>query len=448
MPAQLATLIVAIFILYLFWEEIREDQGTSHALWIPMIWMFLAGSRYASQWLDLGQPVDPRQVYRDGSPLDGAIFGLLIAAGAAILVMRRLDWGRLILNNKWIGLYFLFCAASVVWADESFVSLKRWVKAMGDVTMALVVLSEEKPIEAIGTLLRRLAFVVLPLSVLFIKFYPDLGRAYHMGFPMYTGVATTKNSLGQVCVITGIYFGWSLAYRWQDEYEKGGGARIFADLIFLAMIGWLLYMANSATSWVCVILLSAIFAAGRIKSLADEPQRLVNLFGMSIVLFFVLEQVFGVSDWIIASLGRDKDLTTRVPMWELLLGLDTNPFVGAGYESFWSGERMEKIWRQFPGIIQAHNGYLDLYLNVGMIGLLLMLVSIIAGLVRIVDRLETAYSPSILLLAFCIAVVMNNWAEATIKPVSNMFVILLFGIVNIPDDESLVDDETGGRHGL
>jgi len=429
MPAQFATLIVIIFILYLFWADLREDHGTSNAVWIPMIWMFLAGSRYFSQWLDLGQPIDPRDVYKDGSPVDAAVFGALIVAGAAVLGRRGLDWGRLLLENKWIGFYFLFCAVSVVWSDDSFVSLKRWVKAMGDVVMALVVLTEQRPIEAMGTLLKRLAFVVLPLSVLFIKFYPELGRAYHMAAPMYTGVATSKNTLGQICLISGIYFCWVLLYRWREEVDRGGIARIGVYALFVVMVAWLLYMASSATSVACWLVVAGFFGAARVPALAAEPRRLVVLLGSAIALFAMLETAFGVSDWIIASLGRSRDLTTRVPMWELLLSLNTNPLIGVGFESFWSGERLGIVWRQFPGIIQAHNGYVDLYLNLGVIGLLLLLVGIGAGVAGAIRELESDYAGSLLRIAFVVTVLLNNWTEASIKPVSIMFVILCMGIL-------------------
>ncbi len=442
---QLATLVCVLFILYLFWSDCREDTDTSNAVWIPLIWMFLAGSRYLSQWLDLGGGVNPFQVYQEGSPIDSAIFGALIVAGVTILYRRGLDWGRLLVQYKWICFYFLFCALSIVWSDDSFVSFKRWIKALGDVIMVLVILTEERPYEAVGTLLRRLAFVILPLSVLFIKFYPDLGRAYHMAAPMYTGVATSKNSLGQICLISGIYFSWSLIFRWHDEIEKGGVPRVAVTLLFLVLIAWLFYMADSATSVTCWLVVLGFFLAGRVPALANEPRKFVLSGAIVIALIVVLEYTFGISNAIITSLGRSPDLTTRVPMWEMLLSLGTNPLIGAGYESFWSGERFNSIWRAYPGIIQAHNGYVDLYLNLGIIGLLLIVSSIIIGIANAFRKLESDYAIALLRIAFIIAVVLNNWTEATIKPVSNMFIILLFGIMDVSDRDGLEEESDDPR---
>jgi len=441
MPAELAALICILFILYLFWLDMKEDDGNSITLWIPMVWMFLAGSRYISQWFDLGGGISSFQMYQEGSLVDSTIFATLIMFGATILYQRGLDWRQLLLRNKWLFFYFLFCAMSILWSDDSLVSLKRWIKALGDVIMALVVLTEERPYEAIGTLLRRLAFVILPLSALFIRFYPDLGRAYHMAAPMYIGAATSKNSLGQICLISGICFSWSLIFQWREEIERGGAPRVAVSLLFLLLVAWLFYMADSATSLTCWLVVLGLFLAGRVPALANRPRVFVASAAIAVALLGVLEYTFGISDAIIAGLGRSKDLTTRVPMWEMLLSLDTNPLIGVGYENFWSGERVNAIWRMYPGIIQAHNGYVDLFLNLGLVGLLLIATNILVGIANVFRKLESDYAVALLQLAFIVTVVLNNWTEASIKPISNMFVILLFGIMDVSGQESL---EEGG----
>ena len=53
--------------------------------------------------------------------------------------------------------------------------------------------------------------------------------------------------------------------------------------------------------------------------------------------------------------------------------MHTNPLVGTGYESFWLGPRLKDVWAQTgAGINEAHNGYLEVYLNQGLIGLVLL----------------------------------------------------------------------------
>ena len=394
--------------------------------------MFLAGSRYVSQWLNLlGVPVTSADVFLEGSPIDRSIFLILILAGVIILVRRKLNWSDLITKNAWIWLFFIFGAISILWSDYPFVSFKRWIKALGNVIMVLVILTEERPYEAIGVILRRLAFLLLPLSVLFIKYYPDLGRAYHMGRPMFTGVALQKNGLGQICLLSGIYFSWNLLLTRREGIELGRRLHFSIYLITLPMIAWLLYKANSATSLACMVVAVGLFVVARQPAVNREPRRILALGIACIMLFGLLELTFDMSGAVISMLGRDPTLTTRVPMWKDLLAMAKNPIVGFGYESFWLGARrlfMDEHW----GITtQAHNGYLEMYLNLGLIGLFFLLGWILSGLRKVASHLEIYYPGAMLRLCFIVVVVLYNWVEATFYGVNNMWALFIFGIMNV-----------------
>ena len=85
---------------------------------MPLAWMFLAGSRWVSSWLNVAPSFASANDYAEGSPVDRAVFFALIVAGIVILARRKIDWQRLLLNNKWIVLYLLYCLASMAWSDE------------------------------------------------------------------------------------------------------------------------------------------------------------------------------------------------------------------------------------------------------------------------------------------------------------------------------------------
>lgn len=403
--------------------------GVSAAIWIPLIWMILAGSRYVSQWLNLDASMSSAEAYFEGSPLDASVFLALIIAGMVILFRRRVNWSKVLTQNAWIWIFFIFCVTSILWSDYPFVSFKRWIKAFGNVIMALVILTEVHPYEAIGVVLRRFSFLLLPLSVLFIKYYPDLGRTYHMGMPMFTGVAFQKNGLGQICLISGIYFFWDLLLGRKKRNESGRRFRIHIYLITLAMIVWLLDKANSATSLACMLVALCLFIAGRQPAMARRPRRIVSLVVACIALFGALQLSFDLKGAAIDMLGRTPDLTDRIPIWEDLLGRVENPIIGVGYEMFWSGERMTLIWEKFGEIWQAHNGYIDIYLNIGIVGLGFLVISIISGGLKAIKHLDHDYAYALLRISFIMVAIFYNWTEAAFKPVSNIFVLLLLGLM-------------------
>jgi len=206
----IAVILCLWFVVHLFRADARENPDASAALFVPLTWMFLAGSRYVSSWLSLGGPATSGS-YDEGSPIDAATFFTLIAAGAIILYRRRLQWGQVLSGNKLLAFYLLFCFVSLLWADAPFVSLKRWVKDLGNPIMALLILTDPQPLQSLCLVLRRLSYLLLPLSILFVRYYPDLGRDYRAdGSPMFTGVGHQKNDLGLMCLVTGIYFAWQL----------------------------------------------------------------------------------------------------------------------------------------------------------------------------------------------------------------------------------------------
>src|SRR5262245_14384631 len=120
MPPALAVLICILFVVYLFGMDSKKSNGHSIALWIPLFWMFLAGSRYPSSWLDLRSPIISADAIAEGNPFNASVFFSLIAVSAFILSRRKIDWSRLLSQNKWIVLYFLYCLSSIIWTDEPF----------------------------------------------------------------------------------------------------------------------------------------------------------------------------------------------------------------------------------------------------------------------------------------------------------------------------------------
>lgn len=431
MPPQLALLIYILLILYLFWMDRNKNEGVSRAIWIPFIWMLPSASHEFSFWISYFFNIGSSSgSIIEGNPYDRVVQTVLIAAGVIVLIKRRLNWNVLFTQNGWIWLYFIFGAISFFWSDYPFVSLKRWIKAMGNVIMVLVILTEERPYEAIGVILRWLAFLLLPLSVLLIKYYPDLGRSYHMGQPMYRGVTCGKNGLGQICMLFSIYFSWNLLLNRREGVESGRRLHFSIYLIILPMIAWLLYTANSATSLACTVVAVGLFVVARQPAVAREPRRILTLCIACVVLFGIMEFFFDVKDTIITMLGRRPDLTTRVPMWEDLLGMVKNPIVGCGYESFWLGDRRQYMYENWKITGQAHNGYLEMYLNLGLIGLFFLVGWILSGLRKVSRYLVIDYPAAMLRLCFIAVVVLYNWTEAQFYGNTNMWLLFFLGVMD------------------
>jgi exopolysaccharide production protein ExoQ len=435
MPRQLALLICIFFTLYLFWVDLKRSKGPSKALWIPLIWMFLAGSRYISEWLNIGGTVESQDAYvkyLEGSPLDAIVFLCLIIGGMLVLLQRKLNRGELFTKNAWIWLFFLYAGISILWSDFPFTSSKRWIKALGNVIMALIILTEKHPYEAAGAILRRLAILVIPLSIVLCKFYPEIGRSTFLGTYTYTGMAGSKNSLGQLCLLSGIYFLSSLLLVEHRETMFGGRPHRLLSYLFLGMIAWLLHIADSATSLTCLTVVLCLLLLSRIPAIAHRPQRILTVGVVLLTLIGFLGLTFNVRELALSVLHREPSLTTRVPMWKGLLDMKTNPIFGVGYDSFWLGDRLNFLWEKYGSFIQSHNGYLETYLNLGLIGVLLIVAIIFSGLMKLRKHLTVDYRAAVMRLSIILTVAIYNWTEATFYGVSNMWLLLFVTVIDTP----------------
>ena len=160
------------------WWLIRRDvarrEGLSSAIWIPTIWVAIIGSRPVTMWLGFGGGTSTME----GSPLDALIFFILIIAAFVTLSRRSLNWSQVISENWPIFLFYAFLLISVLWANSPLNSFKRWFKEFGNIAVLLVILTEAKPQQAIRAVFVRCAYLLLPLSVVFIRYFPSIGRFY------------------------------------------------------------------------------------------------------------------------------------------------------------------------------------------------------------------------------------------------------------------------------
>ena len=439
MPPQIATVVFVLGILGLFWLDRDREARTSKALWVPVLWLLINGSRSVSQWMESGPIVDSPERYVEGSPLDAFVFGTLLAAGLIVLVGRRRQVGLLLRANGPILLFFSYCALSTLWSDYTFVAFKRWTKALGDVVMVLIVLTDPDRLPALKRVLARAAFLLVPLSVLFIKFYPDLGRSYNQWtwLPMYAGVTTGKNELGMTCLVFGLGSAWRFfrAFRAGEGTRRAG--RVIAHGIILAMVLWLLRMSNSMTSLSCFIMAGGLLAITSLVRLARKPV-VVHLLVAAIVSVSFSVLFLHVGGGALETMGRDSTLTGRTEIWSTVLSVAENPLVGTGYESFWLPERIQRLWDVFGLHIQeAHNGYLEVYLNLGWIGVALLAVLIVTGYRNVSVAFRRDPDAGGLRLAYFIAAVVYSFTEAGFRTMSLIWIVFLLATTAVPEPSVL-----------
>jgi len=133
----------------------------------------------------------------------------------------------------------------------------------------------------------------------------------------------------------------------------------------------------------------------------------------------------------LGALGKDVTLTGRVPLWLALIPfLQERPWTGYGLGGFWLGWEGPSayVWSQVgwdPS--HGHNGYLDLWLDLGLIGLSLglwLLLSLLSWGIRRYLR-EGFSGTNLFWVGLGVFLAVYNFAESNFLRANNLYWILL-----------------------
>ena len=227
---------------------------------------------------------------------------------------------------------------------------------------------------------------------------------------------------------------WATYRRWRDGTRAGQGLPGWADVSVLLIALFLLkgeenaYSATSlATFAVGVSAFLGLLWLRRRKAAVPLPavMALVTLligFGLS-APFLGGSNVAAFS----SSLGRDDTLTGRTDTWaELVPVVMSRPLLGCGFGSFWTTAR-----RDFYEMSHGHNGYLDVLLELGFVGLGFYVAWLFASARRLHRTLSQDYDWASLGICFLLMALIHNTTEPSLTSLASglVAVIALFSSV-------------------
>jgi O-antigen ligase len=257
----------------------------------------------------------------------------------------------------------------------------------------------------------------------------DWGQSY------YTGVTLDKNMFGYLLFAYGLFFASEFVCTFRQDSSRRAIRRtnLVSCGLLLAMIVWLTPLANSKTSLFALVIGIAVILA---LQFSKAKRHLWSFVIATVIIAAISNELFSVKGAILEASGRDATLTGRTGIWQTVLSEPINPLFGTGYASFWLGERLQRIWALYPRtqLIQAHNGYLEVYLNLGVVGLVLLGGVLWTGLRNarrrlLADQYTIGNLDGSLLhtfgIAYILAYLVYNTTEATFQGLNFLFIIFL-----------------------
>jgi len=341
----------------------------------------------------------------------GALAAILAAASVAVLVRHRASIrpGSL----PWPLVAFLALAAiSIAWSFYPGASaigvFAQVITTLTAVAIALVLTGDEL-LRALGWALRAILVLSLmfELAVSLVVRAPVLpvwvtaadrvdpplmlywSRNLLLEGDRIQGIVGNSGLLGMIALIALIVFGVQLA---------AGTVRRRLGILWLLLAATMLVLTRSAT--ITVALVAVLIVLGMILALrrAESPRaRLAVYGGIVVALAAVAGSVLAFRPVLLDLLGKSDDLTGRLDIWDAVIGLATQrPVFGWGWVSFWAPwvEPFDNLVTR-NGVIQlhAHNAWLDVWLQLGVVGLLvfgsLVVTTAIRSWLLATDRVVT-----------------------------------------------------------
>lgn len=427
MPPILALIITAIFILVLLRLDRKQNPTASRALWIPTLWMLLVTSRALGSWTGTGGGME------EGSPLDRAVLSMLLIMGVLILISRNFSWTNIIKHNLSLMILIAFMLISVFWSEIPFLSLKRWIRAIGVmIIMACVVASEVDPRQALMSVFRRIIYVHMPLSILLIKYYPHLGVTFGRwtGEVMWVGVSTQKNGLAQTCYFAFFFFLWAFIRRWWGPDKSVTWYHTYIEL-FVAMLSLWLFMGpkhtltySSTSTATLAIGLAVLF------SLLWLKRQNIKVRGYSLPVIISAIILYGIITPFMGRLAifdvptlleRSDTLTGRADIWAKVIPLAMEkPFLGHGF-CFWT-EELTLLTKANS----SHNGYLDTIFGLGFIGLILSAVFLIVSCRKAQREMMHHFHLGIFWFCMVLMSAIHDIAESSVYSFTGLYPMVIF----------------------
>jgi O-antigen ligase len=301
---------------------------------------------------------------------------VIIYATVAVLCLFefRWTWHNISRNPSLIVLLILACA-STAWADSSDIVIRR---ALGLVGASLfgVYLGTRFSFDEQLRLLRWALRVAAAGTIALLILSPSRALSAPGGGGAYRGIFPHKNILGAAMALAFI-----VEWYVRDKRPASKVLRLFSLCVYAA----LLVISNSLSSILTVAVSLTVVWIVRILCRRHQiPIAAIAAFGMVLVMAVTITGV-GSGD-VLGLMGRSSDLTGRTELWSAVTeAIQEKPLLGYGFSGFWkdaSPGSQIVIGQVHWTPTYSHNGYLEITLSLGLVGLALCVFLLCVGFRR------------------------------------------------------------------
>ena len=266
-------------------------------------------------------------------------------------------------------IFIVFCIASLLWSVYFNASLFQLSLMIFASLIGVYLAIRYKP-GTVFEIVRYFGVFSVVTSFLLFILVPPLARLDNPVFQgAWRGIFWHRNHLGSLMAF------FSAIFLVKAMITSHLRVQLFINAVFFILSALLVFGSRSATGILIFLFLSGmlffVFLWLRIRHVLKKKHYIILLIILGIIAIILITNL----DFFFGLLGRNTSLTGRIPLWnDLIKNIWTQrPILGYGFGALWKQESFRifmqmKLGWTYP-VYFSDNGYLDLLLNIGVVGL-------------------------------------------------------------------------------
>lgn len=327
-------------------------------------------------------------------------FGILISKS-------EIDFG--IDRFKVLALPLVLCSIvflSVFWSsDEKFTRLSAvfYICLAAAVSIAAHKLTVNSLLVAASYAFRII--LVVSWSLVLLGSQSAMAKTDTGGFAI-KGIFVHRNLFGTVCVLATLTF----FFAWRSNAVRG-----LSTILWISISTLSLFLSDSRTSMVVLFVTSFSCFLLYLSARSSMSARMVGGVSVVLALSVICSVIVAPLGEISMMLGRSRDLTGRTEIWQaVLVEIKNGSIWGSGFMASWRSNDPAtlRIWQSIGfRAAHAHNGYLDILLQLGVLGVALAIIVLVLLLFRSVLLVRSGSSLGYFAFAFSVSQIVYNLTE-------------------------------------
>jgi exopolysaccharide production protein ExoQ len=346
---------------------------------------------------------------------------ILIVTYVVSLFLLLLRWEQtvsILFRNKLTCLLVGVTVFSISWTFIPELTALRSIALVGSSLFGIYIATHYSVKQQLYLLAKTFGLIIL-LSIVFAVLLPKYGIMSGIHEGAWRGIYFHKNVFGKMLVLSTSIF---LLLATDEKKNR------LLMLAGLSLSVFLILLTKSASSLIQLFILGTaqfIFRVFRWRDTVAIPVILMLMtiaLISSVILVENLDALFGL-------LGKDATLTGRTDLWPAIITMfEKQPWIGYGYSGFWHGWDSEAayVWKATKWTPpNSHNGFLDLLLDLGILGLLIFLLDLWKNFLRsLIYFRKNLAAEGLWPLLFLTYLLLVNITESSLLTQNNIFWVL------------------------